>query len=105
MGRTKGNSRSSSSTSSSARSFPYGLDLPENKTVAQLKYELSNRGIEFPNNTKKSQLIKLVKNYATRMTRPVQTPDNGSEPRSRHVRTGTFPVSGAAGCKQTWRPP
>ena len=75
MGRTKGKSRSS--TASSARSVPYDLDLPENKTVAQLKYELSNRGIEFPKNAKKSQL-----------------------------RTGTFPgVSGATGCKQTWRPP
>ena len=66
MGHTKGKSRSS--TSSSARSVPYDLDLPENKTVAQLKYALSNRGIEFPNNAKKSQLIKLVKNYATRVT-------------------------------------
>ena len=73
MGLAKGKSRSS--TSSSTRSVPYDLDLPENKTVAQLKYELSNRGIEFPDNAKKSQLIKLVKNYATRMTRPVQTPD------------------------------
>ena len=62
MGRTKGKSRSS--TASSARSVPYDLDLPENKTVAQLKYKLSNRGIEFPKNAKKSQLIKLLKNYA-----------------------------------------
>ena len=27
------------------------------------------------NHAKKSQLIKLIKNYATRMTRPVQTSD------------------------------
>ena len=46
MGRTK--SQSQSSSSSSTRSVPY--ELPENKTVAQMKVELSFRGIEFPSN-------------------------------------------------------
>ena len=57
MGRTKG--KSQSSTSNFVRSVPYDLDLPRNKTIAKQKYEVSNRGIEFPNYAKKSQLIKI----------------------------------------------
>ena len=59
MSRTKG--KSQSSTSNCARSVPYDLDLPGNKTIAKQKYEISNRGIEFPNYAKKSQLIKISK--------------------------------------------
>ena len=45
----------------SSRSVPYDLQLPENKTVKQLKVDLSNRGITFPVSAKKSSLIKLWK--------------------------------------------
>ena len=37
----------------------YDLDLPENKTVSQLKDGLTKRGIDFPANARKTQLIKL----------------------------------------------
>ena len=70
MGRTKSQSRSSSS--SSTRSVPYDMNIPENKTVAQLKVELSRRGIEFPSNAKKSQLLRLWKTYIMKTTsRPI----------------------------------
>ena len=59
--------RSSSSTSN--RSTPYYLDLPENKTVQQLKKDLNIRGVEFPTQAKKSQLIGIWKKYlATTVT-------------------------------------
>ena len=45
----------------SSRSVPYDLQLPENKTVKQLKADLTNRGITFPVSAKKSSLIKLWK--------------------------------------------
>ena len=45
----------------SSRSVPYDLQLPENKTVKQLKVDLTNRGITFPVSAKKSSLIKLWK--------------------------------------------
>ena len=79
MGRTRSSSRSVSST----RSVPY--DLPENKTVSQLKDGLTKRGIDFPANARKTQLIKLWKNYIIRMTGPVHIPetDSSSHP-SRH---------------------
>ena len=64
MGRTRSTSRSVSST----RSVPYDLDLPENKTVSQLKDGLTNRGMDFPANARKTQLIKLWKNYVIKMT-------------------------------------
>ena len=66
MGRTKSQSRSSSS--SSTRSVPYDMNIPENKTVARLKVELSSRGIEFPSNAKKSQLLRLWKTYIMKTT-------------------------------------
>ena len=70
MGRTKSQSRSSSS--SSTRSVPYDMNIPENKTIAQLKVELSHRGIEFPSNAKKSQLLRLWKTYIMKTTsRPI----------------------------------
>ena len=70
MGRTKSQSRSSSS--SSTRSVPYDMNIPENKTFAQLKVELSRRGIEFPSNAKKSQLLRLWKTYIMKTTsRPI----------------------------------
>ena len=47
----------------SARSVPYDLQLPENKTVKQLKADLTNRGITFPVSAKKSSLIKLWKQH------------------------------------------
>ena len=54
----------------SSRSVPYDLQLPENKTVKQLKADLTNRGITFPVSAKKSSLIKLWKQNldATTMT-------------------------------------
>ena len=45
----------------SSRSVPYDLQLPENKTVKQLKADLTNRGITCPVSAKKSSLIKLWK--------------------------------------------
>ena len=66
MGRRRSSSRSVSST----RSVPYDLDLPENKTVSQLKDGLTKRGIDFPANARKTQLIKLWKNYVMTMTGP-----------------------------------
>ena len=39
----------------------YDLDLPENKTVSQLKDGLTKRGIDFPANARKTQLTKLWK--------------------------------------------
>ena len=54
----------------STRSVPYDLDLPENKTVSQLKDGLTKRGIDFPANARKTQLIKLWKNYVMTMTGP-----------------------------------
>ena len=74
MGRTRSSSRSVSST----RSVPYDLDLPENKTVSQLKDGLTKRGIDFPANARKTQLIKLWKNYIIRMTGPVHIPETDS---------------------------
>ena len=74
MGRTRSTSRSVSST----RSVPYDLDLPENKTVSQLKDDLTKRGIDFPANARKTQLIKLWKNYVIRMTAPVHIPETDS---------------------------
>ena len=44
------------------------MNIPENKTVAQLKVELTHRGIEFPTNAKKAQLIRLWKTHAMRTT-------------------------------------
>ena len=78
MGRT----RSTSCLVSSTRSVPYDLDLPENKTVAQLKDGLTKRGIDFPANARKSQLIKLWKNYVMRMTGPVHNPEIDSSTHS-----------------------
>ena len=70
MGRTKSQSRSSSL--SSTRSVPYDMNIPENKRVAQLKVGLSRRGIEFPSNAKKSQLLRLWKTYVMQTTsRPI----------------------------------
>ena len=58
-----------SSSSTSTRSTPYDLDLPENKTVQQLKKDLNIRGVEFPTQAKKSQLIGIWKKYlATTVT-------------------------------------
>ena len=50
----------------------YDLDLPENKskTVSQLKDGLTKRGIDFLANARKTQLIKLWKNYVMTMTGP-----------------------------------
>ena len=45
----------------SSQSVPYDLLLPKNKTVKQLKADLTNRGITFPVSAKKSSLIKLWK--------------------------------------------
>ena len=85
MGRTRSTSRSVSST----WSVPYDLDLPENKTVAQLKDGLTKRGIDFPAYARKSQLIKLWKNYVMRMTGPVHNPEIDSSTHS--IRYDTLP--------------
>ena len=60
-----------SSAGNSTRSVPYEYDpnLPENKTVAQLKLDLADRGINIPKQVKKAQLIKLWKESATKVTR------------------------------------
>ena len=64
MGHTRSTSRSVSST----WFVPYDLDLPENKTVSQLKDGFTKRGINFLANAKKPQLFKLWKNNVIRMT-------------------------------------
>ena len=54
-------SKRSGSPVSSARSVPYDLTRPENKTVSQLKDELDSKGIDYPRYARKSQLISLCK--------------------------------------------
>ena len=46
--------RSSGLDVSSARSVPYDLTRPENKTVSQLKDELDSKGIDYPRYARKS---------------------------------------------------
>ena len=48
----------------------YDLDLPENKSFSQLEDGLTKRGIDFPANARKTQLIKLWKIYVMTMTGP-----------------------------------
>ena len=55
------NAKTKKHVATSSRSVPYDLQLPENKTVKQLKADLTNRGITFPVSAKKSSLIKLWK--------------------------------------------
>ena len=62
--------------------MPYDMNVLENKTVAQLKVELSNRGIEFPSNVKKSQLLRLWKTHIMKMTsRPISGQMRGPAPK------------------------
>ena len=64
-------SRSSSGNSTRSVPYDYNLNLPENKTVAQLKQDLTDRGVDIPKQAKKVHLIKLWKESqsATTVTR------------------------------------
>ena len=55
------NAKTKKHVATSSRSVPYDLQLPENKTVKQLKADITNTGISFPVSAKKSSLIKLWK--------------------------------------------